>query len=348
MFFRALRGSLIGFALLATAFSRPQAEPNRFEFSQVHMGMPVRIVVYAATPELADRAARAAFSRIASLDQAMSDYRPDSELNRLLATAGRWTPVSAELFDVLTRALQVARASDGAFDPTVGPLTILWREARRTGRAPDATALEAARARVGWRQVSLGPAARAVRLARAEMRLDLGGIAKGYILQEALAVLVSHGASRALLEAGGDVVVGDPPPDRSGWRIDVAGADAAFAARAAALTRAALSTSGLTAQFVEIDGKRYSHVIDPRTGWGVTSDHAVSVIAADAATADALATALGVLGPSASEALLAAFPDAMATFRRSTPHTGVARYFLPGNVSTVTLPILPLNRSLPL
>ena len=310
---------MIAFALLASAFSRPQSQPARFEFSQVHMGMAVRVVLHAPAPDWAERAARAAFARIAELDAILSDYRPDSELNRLAAQTGVWTPVGGDLFAVLQRALDVAEASGGAFDPTVGPLTLMWREARRTRRLPEGTELADARARVGWRYLKLDAARRAVRLDRTGMRLDLGGIAKGYILQEALTVLTSQGTPRALVEAGGDIVAGDAPPGRSGWRIDVPHADDRFAAHASALTRAALSTSGATVQFVEIDGVRYSHIVDPRTGLGVTHDLVTSVIAPDGATADALATALGVLDPADSRKLLAAFQGAAATFRQGRP-----------------------------
>jgi thiamine biosynthesis lipoprotein len=141
------------------------------------------------------------------------------------------------------------------------------------------------------------------------MRLDLGGIAKGYILQEALRTLRAHGMTAALVEAGGDVVVGDAPPGKPGWKITTTGADPTFAQRTQSLTNAALATSGPTAQFVEIDGGRYSHIIDPRTGLGVTSNRMVSVMAEDAAIADAVATALCVSGAAAHPALRAAFPD---------------------------------------
>jgi thiamine biosynthesis lipoprotein len=313
----ACRGSLIGFAFLASAFSQPQPDPARFEFSQVHMGMPVRVVLYAAEPALAERAVRAAFARVAELDAMLSDYRIDSELNRLAATSGVWTPVSADLFAVLKRALEIAEASGGAFDPTVGPLTSLWREARKTRKLPEARDIDDARARVSWRDLKLDAAKRAARLERARMRLDLGGIAKGYIIQEALTVLIAHGTPQALVEAGGDIVVGEAPPGEPGWRIAVTHADASFDGRAAALTRAALSTSGATVQFVEINGVRYSHVVDPRTGLAVTHDLVVSVIAADAATADGLATAVGVLGASGAAKLLAAFPGATVSAK---PH----------------------------
>ncbi len=277
------------------------------------MGMPVRLVLYAAGRPDAERAARAAFRRVAALDEALSDYRPDSEVSRLSASAGAWTPVGVDLIRVLARALEIAEKSGGAFDPTAGPLTAIWREARRTKRAPDPAALQAARDLVGWRLVDLDRAGARARLARAGMRLDLGGIAKGYILQEGLAVLRAEGVPCALVEAGGDIVAGDAPPGRPGWHVDVPSGDAAFAARARALARAALATSGATAQFVEIDGVRYSHVIDPRTGLGVTDRRVTRVISPDAATADALATAVGVLGLADSRRLLAHFPDAIVS-----------------------------------
>jgi thiamine biosynthesis lipoprotein len=275
--------------------------------------MPVRVVAYAAGRREATRASEAAFGRIAALDAMMSDYRAGSEVNRL-TTAPQ--PVSAELFAVLARAVAIARATGGAFDPTVAPVVALWREARRTRRLPDAAALAAARAKVGWRRIRLDSSTRTVRFARAGMRVDLGGIAKGWILQDALAVLRRHGLSRALLEAGGDIVVGDPPPGVHGWSIEAPGADAAFARRAAALQNAALATSGPTAQFVEIDGREYSHVVDPRTGRALTNHILANVIASDGATADALATALTVAGMEAAPLIASRFPDAAISVRR--------------------------------
>ena len=270
------------------------------------MGLPVRIRLYSSSEEAAGTAVAAAFARIAALDQMMSDYRPDSELRRL---GSSWSPVSRELFAVLERAIEIADATGGAFDPTVGPLVALWREARHSRRLPDATALDAAKRFVGWRLVELDRARPAVRLAREGVRLDLGGIAKGYIIQQALQAMIPFGVTRALVEAGGDIVVGDAPPGRDGWSIDVTGSEAEFVARAARLTNAALATSGPTAQFVEIDGVRYSHVVDPRTGLGLTNQVTARVIAANGATADALATALTV-APHTLPRIRRQFPDA--------------------------------------
>jgi thiamine biosynthesis lipoprotein len=279
------------------------------------MGLPVRVVLHAPTQDAAESAARDAFVRIAHLDRMMSDYRPDSEL-RAIERSRDPVRVSPELIAVLRRAVAIADATGGAFDPTVGPLVALWRDARTTRRLPDSAALQAARQRTGWRHLEVNPHASTVRLRLDGMRLDLGGIAKGYILQETLHILRSRGVTRALVEAGGDIVVGDAPPDRAGWRIEVPGADAEFAARAAQLINAALSTSGPSAQVIEIGGVRYSHVIDPRTGLGLTNGVTAHVIAADGATADALSTALTVLGPEMASRALARVPEVTAVFIR--------------------------------
>jgi len=288
------------------------AAARRHEYTQVHMGLPVRLVFHAAGDADARRAAEAAFARIARLDAVMSDYRADSELNQL---GTNWKRVSPELFAVLARAVEISRDTDGAFDPTVGPLVALWRETRRSQRAPDSARLAEARSRVGWRQLKLDATRQAVRLGRPGMRVDLGGIAKGWILQDAARILREHHLTSTLVESGGDIVVGDPPPGQRGWRIETPGADASFAERASRLTNATLATSGPTAQFVEIEGIRYSHVVDPRTGLGLTNHVAANVIAHDGATADALATALTVAGPERGREILARFPGVVADVR---------------------------------
>lgn len=301
-------------AVLACAWPS-RAHFVRREYVELHMGVGVRIVLYAPDDGAARRAARAAYDRIAALEDIMSDYRPQSEVRRLAERAGEAVPVSEHLFTVLARALDLSRRSNGAFDPTVGPFVELWRAARRTGRLPAPAELDAARARVGWEKVRLDSAARTVRLEASGMRLDLGGIAKGYILDQALAELRRNGMTRALLEAGGDIVVGDAPPGHPGWRVTVPGGGPAIAARAEALAHAALATSGDTEQFVVVDGVRYSHVVDPRTGLGVTGRRQATVVASDGLTADGLATALVLLDDSATAALLREFPAVVAETR---------------------------------
>lgn len=301
--------SLIVLALLGTVAIGAGPGPARWTFSEVHMGVPVRLVLYADGEQAARQAAQRAFARIAALDRALSDYRPDSELNHLNDRAGTWVPVSTDLFAVLRQASRMAELTSGAFDPTVGPFVRLWREARRGGRLPEADAVRRARALVEWRQLQFDENAGAVRLGLPGMRLDLGGIAKGFVLDEALRALAAAGLTRALIEAGGDIVAGDAPPGALGWAVEVPGAPEWMAARASRLVNAALATSGPTFQFLEVDGVRYSHVVDPATGVGLAQETVVHVIARDGATADALATAVGVTGLDCA-AFLAAFPDA--------------------------------------
>ncbi len=288
----------------------------RSEFSELHMGVEVRIVLYARNEKHAREASRAAFDRFAVLEDIMSDYRPKSEIRSLDRRPGKWVTVSEPLFTVLARAREIARATDGAFDPTVGPLVAVWREARRMHRLPGDAELDSARARVGWRHLALDSARCRVRLSLRRMRLDLGGIAKGYAVQQAADVLRARGVVSALVEAGGDIAVTNAPPGAAGWRVTVPGADSSVRVRASALTNAAISTSGPSEQFVEIGGVRYSHVVDPRTGVGLTSGAQVTVIATDGALADALSTALAMLPPESAAALLARYPGVVASIAR--------------------------------
>jgi thiamine biosynthesis lipoprotein len=269
------------------------------------MGMEVRMVLHAPDEGIATRAATAAFATIAALDARLSDYRPDSDVRAIADAAPAPVVVVPEVLEVLTRAAEVARATHGAFDPTVSPLVELWRDARTSLMLPSDDTVARARALVGWSRVELDAVRSTVRLPEAGMHLDLGGIAKGFILQRALDTLRAEGVPHAMLEAGGDIVVGDAPPGTDGWRIAVMCAEGrAFRDVSASdddatvvLQNAALATSGASAQFVDIDGTRYSHVVDPRTGLGLTDHVMVHVVASDGGTADAWATALSVLGP---------------------------------------------------
>jgi thiamine biosynthesis lipoprotein len=264
------------------------------------MGTRFRILLYAADEQTARTASRAAFGRIAQLDACMSDYKPDSELMRLCARAGGPpVGVSDELFFVLSRAQDLARRSDGAFDVTVGPVVRLWRRARRTQQLPDPAKLAQARALVGYKNVRLDARGHTVQLLKPGMQLDLGGIAKGYAADEALAVLQEHGVSRALVAGGGDIAASDAPPDAEGWKVAIAplssdeGADGPWLL----LKNAAISTSGDAEQFVVIDGKRYSHIVDPRTGLGLVGRMSATVVAKNGITADSLTKVVAVLGP---------------------------------------------------
>jgi thiamine biosynthesis lipoprotein len=244
--------------------------------------------------------------------------------------------VSNDLWRVLERGQALARQSDGAFDMTVGPLVQLWRRARRQRELPPAERLAEARHAVGWHFIELDAARRRVRLAASGMRLDLGAIAKGYAAQEALRSIQARGIVCALVSGGGDMAAGEPPPGKDGWRVELAPLDMADAppARYVSLRRRALATSGDVFQYVEIGGVRYSHILDPRTGLGLTDHSLVTVIARDGMTADALATAVSVLGPAPGLRLVAGEPGAEAHVVRPAAQgfevrqtRGLKRYF---------------------
>ena len=280
------------------------------------MGVQVRLALYTKDETTAKTAAKAAFARVAELEAIMSDYQRDSELMQLCDKAAQG-PVRAskELFDVLAYASEVSEASEGAFDITVGPVVQLWRQARRTKTLPDRTALADARARVGHKLIRLDRKNRSVELKVPGMRLDLGGIGKGYAGDEAVRVLRDHGVTSALFEAGGDIVVSAAPPDRpEGWQIETEDG------RKFPLANAAVSTSGHTEQFVEINGVPYSHVVNPRTGIGLTNQFAATIIARRGITTDALSTAATVLGPERSKPLFERF-DARGWVRKLARET---------------------------
>ncbi|HEY3280802.1 MAG TPA: FAD:protein FMN transferase [Armatimonadota bacterium] len=315
-----LAALLVGGGAESATPPRPPAKQLRsFEYTEVHMGGQARLVVYAPSQAVAEDACRAAYKRIADLEDVMSDYRPTSELMRLCAQSGG-PPIHVmdDLFRVLQRAQRLAKLSNGAFDVTVGPYVALWREARKTGVLPSPEALASAAKFVGWRKVSLYPATHTVRLSVPGMRLDLGGIAKGYAGDEALKVLRRHGVTRAMYEAGGDIVVGDPPPGRKGWSIEVLSLRRGSKPRFTLLRNAAISTSGDTEQFVEVSGKHYSHVVDPHTGIGLVDRWAATVTGKLGMDTDSVSTALCVLGEPRAKELLRKLPGMSAFLRKAT------------------------------
>ena len=299
------------------ALQSDAAPLERFEYRQLHLGVQVRIILYAPDKQVAKRSARAAFERIATLEDIFSDYRKHSELMRLSAQAGGPpVQISPDLFRVLRSSQRLARRTHGAFDVTVGPYVRLWRQVRESRQLPSTSQLRRADTLVGWEKMKLDVQRRTVRLCVPGMRLDAGGIAKGYILDRALAALQEHGVERALLRAGGDIVVSGAPPGREGWHVEVA--NAGSEQRYVTIEHAAIASSGDTQQFVEIDGARYSHVVDPRTGWALRSRTAATVIAPNGMTADSYATALTVMGPEEGRKLVEGRPGVSAYVRRVT------------------------------
>ncbi len=277
---------------------------EKFSFELPLMGTKFSVVCYAESREVAEKEAEKAFTKAEEVNAMASDYMPESELSLLSAKpVGVPIPLSPLLFDLLEHSRGIAEATNGAFDPTLGPLTKLWRETRASVRLPDADKLAAARAASGWRHFTLDPEARTITLLRKNMAFDLGGIAKGYAADLMLDSLAAAGIRQALVTAGGDIRIGDAPPGREGWNVALKTFDVGRNDKILTLSNAAVSTSGDLHQSVEIDGVSYSHILDPATGLGLTRRVAASVIADEAKLSDALATAVCVLGADGSGAL---------------------------------------------
>jgi thiamine biosynthesis lipoprotein len=278
-----------------------------YEAVEPHMGTLFGIKLYTADEQGAKQAFQAAFARIAQLDQTLSDYRPESELSRV--TLARPARISGDLFAVLSKGQWLSEQTAGAFDVTLGPLTHLWRQARRARLLPVPEALSEALSRVGFRKMNLDAAAQTVKFDVPGMQLDVGGIAKGYAADEALAVLRKRGIKSALVAASGDLAFSDAPPGEKGWKVAFDALDHPLL-----LTNAAVSTSGSTEQNFVVNGVRYSHIIDPKTGLGLTSQMTTTVIAPRGIDADGMATAINVLGPERGLVFIERQPGVAAAF----------------------------------
>lgn len=305
-----MRRTLLSAALLAGAAALPAGSQdpayNRYEFTSRQMATQARIVLYAESEDGARAAASRAFARVAELDAVMSDYRDDSEVMRLCRAAGTGpVRLSDDLFGVLDASQRLARESGGAFDVTAGPLTHLWRRARRLGALPADADVREALSRTGAAKLVLNAHARTASLRVTGMQIDLGGIGKGYAADEAAAVLTRLGYRDVLVALGGDVVAAGAPPGTAGWTIDVANLSPHEPTGRILLRDAAVSTSGDAEQWVEIGGVRYSHIVDPRTGAALTGHRSATVIAPKGMLSDGLATAVLVLGPADGLALVA-------------------------------------------
>lgn len=266
------------------------ARAETFSVERPLMGTLFRITTYTEDRALAEKASEEAFAAAERINSVASDYIADSELLSFSKLPhGEPHPVSETLFPLLVEAQHFAEETKGAFDPTLGPLTKLWRESRRRKSLPAPETLAAAMASSGYEKLVLDPKSRTLTFTVPGMRLDLGGIAKGQAADAMLAVFMKHGLPSTSITCGGDVRVGDPPPGKTHWTVAVKTTGAAKPPLE--LVNSAVSTSGDLHQFIEIGGKRYSHIIDPRTGLGLTEPRTATIIAPTAAESDALATA---------------------------------------------------------
>lgn len=264
---------------------------SRIETQRPLMGTLFRIITYAEDEEAGHVAMEEALDLAENFADRATDYDRRSELNQLTDTRiGEAVEVSPELYEVIALGVKLAKDTKGVFDPTLGPLTHLWRAMRRTGTKPDEEELAAARERCGVEFLKLDDEAQTITVLREGMQLDLGGIAKGFAADLIFDHLKSKGYSVTLVAVAGDLRMGDAPPDKEGWTVGLRTFNLT-PVKTIELSNCAVSTSGDLFQKVEIGGETYSHIIDPRTGMGLTTRRAASVIMSEAKLTDPLATA---------------------------------------------------------
>lgn len=311
-------------AVRSSQAAAPEEATEAFEYRRIVMGAECRLVLHAASQAAADAAARAAFARLAAIEESLSDWMPSSEVRSLPTEPGRQVSVSPALAEALAASIGISRASDGAFDPAIGALTKLWRAARRDGRIPSDAEQEACRARCGLDAVRFDARAATYAVTRPGIELDFGGIGQGIGADAALAVVREAGIASALVDLSGDIAVSAPPPGRSAWRVELDDPKRTVLE----LSDAAVTTSGDRFQHLDVpDGDaggatRLSHVIDPRTGRPLSTRTEVTVLAPTATEADAWATALSVLGPERGSEVLRAHPRLAARWRREETRPG--------------------------
>ena len=307
--------------LVHPASASPVQGLTRFGAEEPHVGTLVRIDAYVPADAGPPQIFRAVFDRVAELEMIFSTYRPDSELRQLEVRAWRHAvPVSGELSELLGRALELARASGGAFDPTLGRATRLVRASGWGREGPASAALEEALLESGWQHVEIRGSPPTTYLSDRGLAMDLGGIAKGYIADQALAELARLGVERAIVAVAGDIAIGDPPPGEAGWTIalDAVGRRGT-SERSLVLRNAGVSTSGSRERYYLRSGQRCSHIFAVGSPCALPAS-AVSVVAKDAALADGLATALAAAGPERSERLLQQYPQAHAYWASESPY----------------------------
>ena len=269
---------------------------KEFQFTQIHMGMPVNLTVWAESRPLAESACKVAFRRIGELENVFSDYIEGSDVDRVnFAKVGQKVSVAPSFGLLVGSSQMINKISQGAFDPTFGDLIMLWRSARKTKQLPSQDAIDLVLRDSGLGNVELIRVTddsgndELFAIKNSDLSFDFGGIAKGYIGDRAISSLKEQGIDIACYEAGGDIVCSNPPPGTTGWPIDVPGQPELK------VSNCGVAVSGDTVQFVVIDNVRYSHVVDVRTGRAITKRTMAVVIAPTGTLSDALATAGCVL-----------------------------------------------------
>lgn len=301
------------------------------EAYQMGTRFSINLWVGEQSPAAAGVAIEAALAEIERIEQIMSEWRPSSELSQLNNAAGQASRLlSPELFEVLQRSKIICEATDGAFDPTFYGVGQLWHF--EPGAVPPTREAVAAKlSLVDWRAIELDPNTLRGRLARPGMKVGLGAIAKGYGVDRASQVLKEHGFVHHIVEGGGDTYVSGTKAGAP-WRVGIQRPDGPGSIAAIPASDRAIVTSGGYQRFIEVDGKRYAHIIDPRTGWPLdetSSAQSITVLADDATDADAYATAVAVMGPEKGLAYVEAHPPLEAVIVTRSGEVLVSRDLAP-------------------
>jgi len=301
---------------------------------QLVMGTFARVVAVAKDAATGTQCVEAGLAEIRKVNELMSDYNDESEIGRVNQQAAQKpVRVSESTFEVLRKSVEFSKLTDGAFDVTVGPLVDVFHKTQKESVAPTQEQIAQAKAKVGYEKLILDSENRTVRFSVDGMRLDLGGIAKGYGVDKALEAARQRGAVGVMVDIGGDVrCFGEPPEGRDHWRIGLQDPNSAVEGMSAGglvltlkVKNAAVATSGDYQQFALIDGKRYSHIMNRKTGMSIEGLSSVTIISDNATDADALATSVSVMGPVKGIALIEKIPNTEAIILTSPPHSDIIK-----------------------
>ena len=332
--------------LMVPLFLRGRGRVQHDSGYRLVMGTFANLKTIAKDPHTAKKCVEAAFSELQKVDKLMSDYKSDSEISEVNRDAfKRAVKVSKSTFEVLEKSVEFSKLSGGAFDITIAPLAELWRTAAESNSVPTEEEIAEARSKVGYEKLFLDANEMTVRFAVEGMKLDLGGIAKGYAIDRAIEAMQVGGAAGGMVDVGGDIrCFGLPPKGKKTWRIGLQNpaepdSDEETLAGVAdqvlmvlKLTDAAIATSGGYRRFFLIEGKKYSHIINPDTATSAEALSSVTIISQNALDADALATAVSVMGPEKGLALIEKIPNTEAILITPSPNykliktSGAGRY----------------------
>ena len=288
------------YTIALLVFSTPllQAQTRKFSYSEMKMGSAFNLIIVSADSNKANHLARKSYELVDSLNHIFSNYDSSSELSKINASAGLLPyKMSRAMLDLVQKSQYAYIQSKGAYDISIGPLSSLWRNARKAKLFPEASTVLATKKLVGLNQVKINKRLGTIFLPNANMQLDFGGIAKGYIAQWVINFLKANGIQQALVDAGGDIVMSGAPLNQQGWLIGVNLPETTdqLLNKKLQLSNCSVATSGDVYQFIEYKGVKYSHIINPLTGYGVTNLRNVTIVAKTGATADWLATACSIL-----------------------------------------------------